>query len=332
MKLLGKIFAGLVVLVIAIAVLIVISSAVSLDRDFAYTKETSTLPLAGVGTSSLVRIPVGEYEFRARVAGLEQIDAETVILLHGFPVTSAMWIPLMEPLHQAGYRVIAFDQRGYSPGARPADPGAYVITNLVADVISIADAVDAEHFHLIGHDWGSAVGWSTVMRHPDRILSWTGLSIAHPTAFSEALQTDADQQARSQYFTLFTAPYLPETLFTVNDLMVLMGMYGNMLDEQKAEYYAVFSEPGALSSALNWYRMMSTSLAADSGSPEINTPTLFIWGNNDPSAGRAAVEGQEKYMKGSYQEIELDGDHWLVTSHGDQIIPALLSHLQQSPN
>ena len=140
---------GLVVSIIAI---VGIGSSMSLDRDFKHTKNTATLPLFSSEISTgMVRINANGFEFRARIAGNVQ-GVETVILLHGFPVTSAMWEPIITPLANAGYRVIAFDQRGYSPGARPKDPAAYATPNLVSDVIAIAEAVNAEKFHLIGHD------------------------------------------------------------------------------------------------------------------------------------------------------------------------------------
>lgn len=318
-------------LVLGIVIVFGIGSSMSLDRDYTHTKKTSALPLLSADSATgIVRIKANGYEFRARVAGLTHSveDAATVILLHGFPVTSAMWEPIIQPLADAGYRVVAFDQRGYSPGARPEDPAAYIVPNLVSDVIAMADAVGAEKFHLIGHDWGSAIGWNTVMLHPERILSWTAVSIAHPVAFGEALQNDPDQQARSSYFALFTTPYLPEALFTFNNLAMLMGLYADMTPEQQQEYREVFSEPGALTSALNWYRQMGASLADTSSlNPSIDIPTLFIWGNKDESAGRVAVEGQAKYIKGPYRELELDGGHWLMAQHAEAIIPAVLEQL-----
>ena len=316
------------VLLLAVIAIVGIGSSLSLDRDYTHTKNTAALPLFSTDVAAgMVRINANGYQFRARIAGNTQ-DAPTVILLHGFPVTSAMWEPIISPLADAGYRVIAFDQRGYSPGARPLDPSAYVLPNLVSDVIAIADATGAEKFHLIGHDWGSAVGWNTVMQHPDRILSWTGISIAHPAAFADALHNDPDQQARSGYFALFTMPLVPEALFTFAVLTVLKGAYAGMTASQQEEYLAVFSEPKALTSALNWYRQMGESFVSSPElSLEIATPTLFIWGNNDPSAGRVAVEGQEKYLTGPYRMLELDGEHWLLTSHSAEISQAVLEHL-----
>ncbi len=322
-----------VALLLAVALLVTVSASMSLDDSYMHTEATEQLPSLDELSDGIVLIKAGEYHFRARVAGMDKAtsDAATVILLHGFPVTSAMWIPLITPLEEAGFRVVAFDQRGYSPGARPGEVDAYTIQNLVGDVFAVADAVGAHQFHLVGHDWGSAVGWSAVMANPSRILTWTGLSIAHPVAFGEALQTDPDQQARSRYFALFTAPRLPEALFSFNNQSLLMAMYGDMREDQKAEYRAVFSERGALTSALNWYRMMAASLSGPRNNPDISVPTLFIWGNNDASAGRVAVAGQVRFMKGPYEEVELDGDHWLVTSHADVIVPKLLAHLGSHP-
>lgn len=330
----------LVVLPVVVLTIVGIGSSLSLDRDYNHTNETAALPLfsgefasSSVASSSpssapaLVRIQANGFEFRARIAGSGG-DAPTVILLHGFPVTSAMWEPMIMPLVDASYRVIAPDQRGYSPGARPEEAGAYAIGELVSDVVAIADAVGAETFHLIGHDWGSAVGWSTVLSHPDRVLSWTGLSIAHPTAFFYALENDPDQQSRSGYFALFTMPWVPEALFTFNNLVVLKAFYSAMGPLEQEEYQAVFAEPRALTSALNWYREMDGGFGRDPQMVnETNTPTLFIWGNRDEAVGRSAIQSQKRYMTGPYREIELDADHWLMSTHADEITSAVLEHL-----
>lgn len=319
---------SITVLLVVIVAILGIGSSLSLDRNYLHTKATEALPLLSSGTTDeLVRIKANGFEFRTRTAG-NTPGAPTVILLHGFPVTSAMWEPIIPSLVNAGYRVIAFDQRGYSPGARPDDQNAYAMSNLVSDVIAIADAVGVEKFHLIGHDWGAVVGWRTVLLHADRILSWTGLSIAHPFAFGEALRNDPDQQSRSGYFKVFATPYLPEAMLTFNRLNLLMGTYKPMRPAQQAEYQAVFSEPRALKSALNWYRQGRPNLVANARiNPKINTPTLFIWGNKDTVAGQAAVDGQEKYIKGPYRRLDLDADHWLVTSHAEEIAQAVLTHL-----
>jgi pimeloyl-ACP methyl ester carboxylesterase len=327
----GRIFKWIVLVAvasIAIVVLVaVIGSQLSLDRERSHRKATDALPIfAGFGENALVRIPARGMEFRARIAGR---GGAGVILLHGFPTTSAMYTPLIEAA-AAEYRVVAFDQRGYSPGARPDDTAAYAIPELTADVLAVADAVGFERFHLVGHDWGSAIGWNVALTHPERVLSWTGLSIAHPRAFLAALQDDPDQQRRSSYFRLFTTPWLPETLFTFNGLAMLRGVYASMPPAERDEYLRVFSEPGALTGGLNWYRASLRARAqAPSGPVDVSTPTLFIWGNRDEAVGRRAVEAQRPYMKGPYREIELDAGHWLIEENAARIVREILAHWKQ---
>ena len=76
----------------------------------------------------------GEYTLNCRIAGMEN-DGETIILLHGFPETSYMWINLMKVLAEKGYRVIAPDQRGYSPNARPTIIKEYSLKHTSSDVL-----------------------------------------------------------------------------------------------------------------------------------------------------------------------------------------------------
>ncbi len=332
------IFLTVVSLSLLLAVVLFIGSKTSMDSDYSHTRQVGSLPeFSGQSMVSsgveVVRISANGYEFRARIAGFESsvgtAKKPAVILLHGFPVSSAMWIELISPLAKAGYRVVAFDQRGYSPGARPGELTDYTIDKLSSDVVAVADALGIETFHLIGHDWGSAVGWTTVMQYPQRIESWTALSIAHPVAFSEALANDPDQQSRSSYFMLFVTPWLPEALFSFNDFKMLGGVYSGMLTEQKSEYIKLFSEPGALTAALNWYRAMTLSQqGAAQQSPEISIPTLFMWGSNDPTAGRLAVDMQKQYMTGPYEEVELEAGHWLITDQPVAVVGEVIKHLE----
>ena len=151
----------------------------------------------------------GEYVLNCRIGGMEN-DGETVILLHGFPETSYMWIKLMDVLVDKGYRVIAPDQRGYSPNARPTLIKEYTLKHTVSDVLAIVDAYNLKRYHLIGHDWGSSVGWAFVAEHSNKLYSWTSLSIPHMKAFQEAYRNDLDQQKKSRYIGFFNMPFIPE--------------------------------------------------------------------------------------------------------------------------
>lgn len=335
MKYVGYTLAGVVALLVVGALTLWFSASSSLDDSYRHTKATAELPLLNdVSTDGLVRIATDRGEFRARVAGLENDQGPLVVLLHGFPVTSAMWIDLITPLAQAGYRVVAFDQRGYSPAVRPVDLVDYTVAELVADVLAVVAAFGDERFHLVGHDWGAAVGWSVVLAAPERINSWSALSIAHPAAFQAALENDPDQQSRSAYFLLFQTPGVPETLFSVSDFAVLKELYTGMPAANIEEYVAVLGEPGALTAALNWYRAMGASGLASSEpmNMDVSVPTLFVWGNQDGAVGRRGVEIMADYMRGPYSVIELDAGHWLIAETQQQVIQPVVEHIQRFSN
>lgn len=270
--------------------------------------------------------------FRCREAGE---GGEPVILLHGFPETSHMWTPLMSLLAQAGYRCLAPDQRGYSPGARPEGREQYQTHLLAADVLALADAWGARAFHLVGHDWGAGVGWRVVMDHPDRVHSWTALSIPHPASYGRAYRDDPDQQQKSQYITFFQEPGAAEAAFAADDWAMLKAIWSASDADERAEYLAQFTAPGALTAALNWYRGsfgMNTGSAPPAQSERnVATPTLTIWGNQDQAVGRSTTLAQAEYMSGYSRFIELDAGHWLIQERFDEVSREILAHLRQFP-
>src|SRR4051794_2953424 len=107
---------------------------------------------------------------------------ETVLLLHGFPQTSASWAPVADRLHAAGLRTLAPDQRGYSPGARPGGRAAYRVEHLVDDAAALVTSSGAGSVHVVGHDWGAVVAWALAAHRPELVRTVTGVSVPHPAA------------------------------------------------------------------------------------------------------------------------------------------------------
>ncbi len=316
------------VLLLAIAVPAVLYFA-SLDWARSHAAYVNALPLLDASDDQgEFRIRASELEFRARVAGMQN-EGNGVILLHGFPESSIMWTPLIDALADAGYRVVAFDQRGYSPGARPSKVSDYDATLLSEDVIAVADVVGFDDFHLVGHDWGSAVGWVTVFGHAERVRSWTGMAIPHLAAFVNGLHNDPDQQSRSSYMSILRRPMLAEFLLTHSGQRRLNKLLARLPEEHRSDYLAILAEPGALTAALNYYRALDSEQAAASGVLEVGvrTPTLFIWGNKDGVIARSTVEGQRRYLEGPFRELELDAGHALLVEVQGQVIAAVVSHI-----
>ena len=136
-------------------------------------------------------------------------DGEPVVMLHGFPQTSVIWTPLGGRLRAAGYRTLAPDQRGYSPGARPRGVRLYALAELVADALAVLDAATGDRAHLVAHDWGAGVAWALAARHPDRVASLTSLSSPPPQALLRGLLRPR-QALAAWYIAVIAVPGLVE--------------------------------------------------------------------------------------------------------------------------
>jgi len=280
---------------------------------------------------SLIEVIHGEYVFSCRTSGLEN-NGEAVILLHGFPETSHMWVDLLPQLSNQGYRVVAPNQRGYSPGARPKDLKEYSIKNIAEDVFALADTFNFKQFHLVGHDWGSTIGWAVVTLQPEKVLSWTSISVPHMKAFSYAYRHDQDQQKRSRYFGFFKIPLIPEFYFSWNEYSNLKKIWNKSSPEQKEIYLDVFKQPGAIKAALNWYRANIGTAINTKDQIEFDdviVPSQLIWGKKDMALGRKGAELTEDYMDGPYRFIELDAGHWLIQESFPEVSSAIIEHIKK---
>jgi len=273
---------------------------------------------------SFADINLDNFTFNCRVSGVEN-EGEAVILLHGFPETSRMWYQLIPILANEGFKVIAPDQRGYSQGARPSKISDYTIDKLSKDIIDIADAFQLEKFHLIGHDWGSAVGWYTVSINADRIISWTALSVPHLDAFFESINTDKEQQQKSQYISFLKKPLLPELYFKIFGYKYLKDIWRKSSTLEIEKYLEVFKQRGALKASLNWYRANINNSNNMIGN--IETSTLILYGIKDMAIGEKSVDESAKYLKGEYNIEKLDVGHWLIQESFESVSNSILKHL-----
>jgi len=274
------------------------------------------------------RIQAGSYEFLTRVAGLQN-DGPAVILLHGFPESSIMWEDLLSRAAEEGYRVIAFDQRGYSPGARPKGKNNYSISDLTKDVLSIADHLRLDSFHLVGHDWGAVIAWNVAIKYPDRLHSLTTLAIPHIGVFFDGVINDPEQKLRSGYFERLQLPVLPEYKFIANDQEFFQQMMGNNPPAYLQEYLALFGEPGAATATLNWYRAMDVDkiVANKTYMKSIQVPTLFMWGTKDGVLSPSIIPNQKEWISAPFREVSLETGHGLIQSEPDTVILEILAHL-----
>ena len=213
------------------------------------------------------------------------VDGPALILLHGFPDSWSGWRRQIGPLAAAGYRVVVPDGRGYGTSDKPEGIDAYRVPRLAGDVVGLADALGIDRFRLVGHDWGGVVAWATAALHPGRVERLAVLNAPHPDTWARYALTHPTQALRSAYVGLFQLPHLPEALLGAGRCRALRRALldssrpGTFSEAELDRRVAAWSEPGALTAMLNWYRALRHRPSRPL--PRIEAETLVLWGVED---------------------------------------------------
>lgn len=277
------------------------------------------------------QVSANGFEFKCRSCGMEN-SGELVVFLHGFPESSAMWVRLMQEMADKGYRCLAFDQRGYSVGARPEDVAEYEIKKLASDVIAVADTIpNSEKFHLVAHDWGSAIGWIVISLYASRIASWSSLSNPHSEPYRWGIDNDPSQKASSEYIHNLLKPGNPEKIYWENDLARLRGLWAGFPQEVFDDYVGIFTDFEAVKTATHYYRAIMLYPMEIDFQP-ITLPSLCILGMKDTAVSIITMDKSHAYMRGYYKYIQLpEADHWLMEKQYDVVAPEVMKHIAMFP-
>jgi pimeloyl-ACP methyl ester carboxylesterase len=277
-------------------------------------------------------------------------DGDVVVLLHGFPEFWYSWREQIPALVDAGYRVVVPDMRGYNESEKPRGVDAYRIDELVADVVALvehyADDADAAggdasdddaSAHVVGHDWGGAVAWSTAIREPQIVDRLGIMNAPHPGRFRELLRRPA-QLRRSWYMFAFQVPRLPEFGLTRDDAAVLDDLFGESMPARERQHYRdALQRPGAARAAVNYYRAFMRlgvrdelpllSPSAPTPEPTVTVPTVVAWGEDDEALLSANADGLDRWVSDLRVERIPDASHWVQVDAPERANDALRAHL-----
>ena len=264
--------------------------------------------------------------------GFEVADegsGKPVVLLHGFPDTSALWRHQVAALTGVGFRTIAPDMRGRGRSDRPAAVADYALAKLVGDVTAIMDALSIQRAHVVGHDWGAVVAWAVAMLAPDRVDHLVAISVGAPGAGGpptlEALQ-------KGWYRLLFQFPGIAEDLAQRNDWYLMRELLqggGEGFDT----YRSSLSEPGALTAGLNWYRAIAPVerlIPAGPGPqfPPVAAPTMGVFGTADLYVTEEGMVKSATKVTGPWRYERLEGvGHFIPLEAPDRLNELLLDFL-----
>jgi pimeloyl-ACP methyl ester carboxylesterase len=255
---------------------------------------------------------------------------EAVLLVHGWPDTHALWRHQVAALTAAGYQTIAPDLRGFGESDKPEWIGDYGMLKLLGDLVGILDHFGIDRTHVIGHDWGGAVGAVLAAMIPERVASLTCLSVGHPAAFAGA---GLSQREKSWYMLLFQFPGVAERWLSDDDFRNFRAW------TRHPEADAVIDrlrDPAALTASLGVYRAIlppETLVAPPSRLPPIQVPTMGVWSTEDLAVTEAAMTGTAEYVVGPWRYERIAGaGHWLQLEQPDRISAMLVDFLSACPS
>src|SRR5215471_13085390 len=255
-------------------------------------------------------------------------EGKLIMFVHGFP---EFWYEWKNQLAEFGrdYQAVAPDMRGYNLSSKPADVDQYQVKYLVEDLRALAEKLGHKKFILVAHDWGGAVAWAFAIAHADYLEKLVIINAPHPGVFQRELRDNPAQQKASQYMLMFRSAQAEQILSANNYAALVQAVLGAGLktgvftEADKQAYIAAWSEPGALTGGLNYYRAprigpptgddkQGTNFAAGLSSLEVKVPTLVIWGEKDTALLTGNLEGLDKFVPNLTIKRIPDGTHWVI--------------------
>ena len=258
-------------------------------------------------------------------------DSDLILFVHGFP---EFWYQWKNQLVEFGrtHLAVAPDLRGYNLSSKPPNVEDYAIPHLVEDIRGLAAHFGCggnNKFTLVAHDWGGVIAWAFALAHPDWLARLIIINAPHPTIFQRELASNPAQQKASEYIQLLRNPIAETALATghfapFTQLFLAAGLErGYFTEADRAAYIAAWSQPGALTGALNYYRAApfdavrselpdASAMIPGAHSWTVPVPTLVLWGMKDVYLLPANLDGLEEYVPNLRVERIPNASHWVI--------------------
>ena len=268
-------------------------------------------------------------------------QGKLIMFVHGFP---EFWYEWEKQLAEFGrdYQAVAPDMRGYNLSSKPGSIEEYQVKNLIEDLRALTNHLGHAKLIMVAHDWGGAVAWSAAIRHPELVEKLIIINSPHPAVFARELLENPDQQKASQYMLMLRSAEAERILSENNyarlmDLLVQFGSKWEVSAEKRLKYVTAWSQPGALTGSLNYYRasplypptskddedQIGSILSLPKEMFAVKVPTLVIWGEQDRALLTGNLDGLEEYIEDLTVEKIPDGTHW-VSHEQPELVNALI--------
>ncbi|MER5978411.1 alpha/beta hydrolase [Streptomyces sp. NPDC001857] len=298
----------------------------------------------------------------------EEGEGPLVVLLHGFPESWHSWRHQLGPLADAGFRVVAPDQRGYGRSDAPADVESYTVLHLVGDVVGLIRALGEETAYVVGHDWGAPVAWHTALLRPDMVRGVAGLSVPPPSRGAEPPLVSMEKRFDGRfYWNYFARPGVADAEFAADTRTTLRKFLYSASGDVPGEIKQPLVDPGrgwlsampdpqvlppwlteddldaltesfsrGFTGALNWYRNLDRNweLTAPWDGAAVTPPALYVYGDRDPVPAFPGTPEFIATLAGRMPNLHrppvvLAGcGHWTQQERPDEVNAALVDFLR----
>jgi pimeloyl-ACP methyl ester carboxylesterase len=299
---------------------------------------------------------------RLRVHEAGDRGAPVIVLAHGFPELAFSWRHQMPVLAEAGFHVLAPDQRGYGGSSKPDAVDAYTMVELGADIVGLLDDVGAERAVIVGHDFGGVVAWTAPLLHPDRFAGVVGVSVP-PVPRPRVPTTQAFRRVFGDnffYILYFQEPGPADEELNRDPATTMRKLLGSLtvsgdaltaermlrpgpegfldripdtdglpdwISQDEFDHYVDEFTRNGFTAPLKWYRCFDRNweLTASTPAATISAPSLFVGGADDPTLAYTPRHRVREVVTGDYREVLIDGaGHWVQQEKPAEVNAALL--------
>ena len=264
------------------------------------------------------------------------------LCLHGFPEHAHAWRHQLEPLAALGYRVWAPNLRGYGNSSRPPRMRDYALEHLLDDVAALVDASGAEETVLVAHDWGAIIAWYFAIRRVRPLARLVIMNVPHPEPVAREFRVNPQQRRSSWYTLFFQLPLLPERVLTRNGAEGVAELFrtgtvreGAIADEDAEVFARNVRQPGAAKAMIDYYRAMGRGGGAARqrrlGHPQLDVPTLLVWGEQDVALRKASTYGTEHWVSPLTIRYLPHCSHWVQQDDPELVNAMLVAFLEDRP-
>ena len=263
-----------------------------------------------------------------------------IVLLHGFPEFHYGWKNQIPALVEAGFRVIVPDQRGYNLSDKPKGISAYDVDMLAKDIVGLVDHFGIQKARLVGHDWGAVVAWTVAINHSERVEKLAILNVPHPDVMTDFVLNNPAQRKKSWYVFFFQIPWFVEWTLSKNNfeylarMLTRSGRKNTFTEADVAEYKKAWSQKGALTGMLNWYRaamhrgLHSAFSRKKSPARRVHVPTIMLWGKRDVALSSEMAQPSINLCDQGELTFFEKSTHWVQHDASEEVNQKLIEFLR----